>query len=59
MTCKTCGRTLEKEEKDYCPSCKNNNDKQQKSGMAKLGTFLSVAGLAVVGVIELINRKNS
>ena len=57
MNCKTCGRELEANEKDYCPACKNNNDRQQKSGMAKLGTVLSVIGVVALGAFKIFGGK--
>lgn len=52
MNCKTCGRELESGEKDYCPACKNNNDEQQKTGMAKLGAILAVTAGVVFTVLK-------
>ncbi len=58
MICKGCGRELESNEKDYCPNCRNNNNKQQKTGMAKLGATLGAIVICVVGAIKIFGNKN-
>lgn len=57
MNCKVCGRELEDSEKEYCPACQNNNDSQQKSGMAKLVAVLVVIGVSVLGACKIFGSK--
>lgn len=54
MNCETCGRELKPSEKKYCPACKNNNDKQKKTGGAIVGAIAVVGAACVAGVLALI-----
>lgn len=50
MGCKICGRDLEKDDKDVCPACDNNNDVQRKKGMEIAAAIFGVICCVAYGV---------
>jgi ABC-type ATPase with predicted acetyltransferase domain len=51
MNCENCGRPLSGNEKNLCPNCKNEQDKNIKKGVEIGGGVL--AGLILIGTILL------
>ena len=53
--CKGCGRTLQKDEKEYCPACQSKRSSWWKKG---LQAVFAVAAAAVYVAVKISRRSN-
>ena len=59
MECKICGRDLEKDDKDVCPACADNNDVQIKKGMKIASAVFGLICFVAYGVIKVFSGSSS